>query len=135
MLICCPVAIAAAVWRRIATISSAVFQLGSRLGMAVLPVLQIIPHSVWFLRAAKKYSAFLASDSVIKQIPRLLGPGLNKAGKFPTLIGPNDNLETKVSLRRHVWASAGVRIQCYPGDNAFSHPWPFASVGGAETRP
>merc|ERR1712134_126489 len=26
---------------------------------------------------AKKYNAFLASDSIIKQIPRLLGPGLN----------------------------------------------------------
>jgi ribosomal protein L1 len=47
-------------------------------------------------RAAKKYAAFLASDSVIKMIPRLLGPGLNKAGKFPTLIGQNDNLEGKV---------------------------------------
>merc|ERR1712027_72839 len=30
--------------------------------------------------------AFLASESLIKQIPRLLGPGLNKAGKFPTLL-------------------------------------------------
>uniref|UniRef100_A0A7R9YRV8 Ribosomal protein n=1 Tax=Chlamydomonas euryale TaxID=1486919 RepID=A0A7R9YRV8_9CHLO len=39
-----------------------------------------------FLRAAQGYHAFLASDSVIKQIPRLLGPGLNKAGKFPTPI-------------------------------------------------
>ncbi|KAG2968001.1 hypothetical protein PC119_g24318, partial [Phytophthora cactorum] len=29
---------------------------------------------------AKKYDAFLASDTLIKQIPRLLGPGLNKAG-------------------------------------------------------
>merc|ERR1712244_110450 len=28
----------------------------------------------------KKYDAFLASESLIKQIPRLLGPGLNKAG-------------------------------------------------------
>ncbi|WZZ50600.1 hypothetical protein YC2023_050707 [Brassica napus] len=32
-------------------------------------------------KLAKKYHAFLASESVIKQIPRLLGPGLNKAGK------------------------------------------------------
>merc|ERR1712242_395204 len=30
----------------------------------------------------KSYDAFLASDTLIKQIPRLLGPGLNKAGKF-----------------------------------------------------
>ena len=29
---------------------------------------------------AKKYDAFLASDTLIKQIPRLLGPGLNKVG-------------------------------------------------------
>lgn len=33
-------------------------------------------------KLAKKYHAFLASEAVIKQIPRLLGPGLNKAGKF-----------------------------------------------------
>ena len=46
-------------------------------------------------RAAKKYAAFLASESVIKQIPRLLGPGLNKAGKFPTLVTHNDKLEDK----------------------------------------
>ena len=28
---------------------------------------------------AMKYDAFLASDTLNKQIPRLLGPGLNKA--------------------------------------------------------
>jgi hypothetical protein len=33
-------------------------------------------------KLSKQYHAFLASESVIKQIPRLLGPGLNKAGKF-----------------------------------------------------
>ncbi|KAK8513337.1 hypothetical protein V6N12_052534 [Hibiscus sabdariffa] len=33
-------------------------------------------------KLAKKYHSFLASESVIKQIPRLLGPGLNKAGKY-----------------------------------------------------
>lgn len=33
-------------------------------------------------KLAKKYHAFLASEAVIKQIPRLLGPGLNKAGKL-----------------------------------------------------
>jgi len=45
---------------------------------------------------AKKYNAFLASESIIKQIPRLLGPGLNKAGKFPTLVNHNENLGEKV---------------------------------------
>ena len=29
---------------------------------------------------AKKYDALLASDTLIKQIPRLLGPGLKKVG-------------------------------------------------------
>lgn len=45
---------------------------------------------------AKKYDAFLASESLIKQIPRILGPGLNKAGKFPSLLTHNENLNTKV---------------------------------------
>merc|ERR1712228_558006 len=45
---------------------------------------------------AKKYHQFLASESLIKQIPRLLGPGLNKAGKFPTLVQQSDDLASKV---------------------------------------
>ncbi|XP_062511527.1 large ribosomal subunit protein uL1-like [Corticium candelabrum] len=48
-------------------------------------------------RLAKKYDAFLASDSLIKQIPRLLGPGLNKAGKFPTLITHNESMVAKIN--------------------------------------
>ncbi|CAB4003006.1 60S ribosomal L10a [Paramuricea clavata] len=47
-------------------------------------------------KLAKKYDAFLASDSLIKQIPRLLGPGLNKAGKFPTMITHQENMVQKV---------------------------------------
>merc|ERR1712000_213225 len=35
-------------------------------------------------KLARKYDAFIASEALIKQIPRLLGPGLSKAGKFPT---------------------------------------------------
>ncbi|GER30652.1 glucan endo-1 3-beta-glucosidas, partial [Striga asiatica] len=58
-------------------------------------------------KLAKKYHAFLASEAVIKQIPRLLGPGLNKAGKyfwlmanaskFPTLVTHQESLESKVN--------------------------------------
>merc|ERR1712165_283943 len=47
-------------------------------------------------KLAKKYDGFVASDSLIKQIPRLLGPGLNKAGKFPVLLTHNDNMEGKI---------------------------------------
>ena len=35
-------------------------------------------------RLAKSYDAFLCSDTLIKQIPRLLGPGLNKVGQHFT---------------------------------------------------
>merc|ERR1712098_841488 len=48
-------------------------------------------------KLAKSYDAFIASDTLIKQIPRLLGPGLNKAGKFPTLVTHSDNLEMKIA--------------------------------------
>merc|ERR1712230_175664 len=48
-------------------------------------------------KLAKKYDAFLASESLIKQIPRLLGPGLSKAGKFPTPISHAEDLGNKVA--------------------------------------
>jgi len=47
-------------------------------------------------KLAKKYDAFLASESLIKQIPRLLGPGLNKAGKFPVLLTHQESLTNKI---------------------------------------
>merc|ERR1712026_116887 len=47
-------------------------------------------------KLAAQYDAFLASDTLIKQIPRLLGPGLNKAGKFPSLVTHSDNLQAKI---------------------------------------
>eukprot|EP00929_Paragymnodinium_shiwhaense_P060848 TRINITY_DN3037_c0_g3_i1.p2 TRINITY_DN3037_c0_g3~~TRINITY_DN3037_c0_g3_i1.p2 ORF type:complete len:218 (+),score=85.78 TRINITY_DN3037_c0_g3_i1:97-750(+) len=48
-------------------------------------------------KLAQSFDGFLASQVLIPQIPRLLGPGLNKAGKFPTLIQHTDNLEQKVT--------------------------------------
>merc|ERR1712227_712591 len=48
-------------------------------------------------KLAKRYDAFLASESLIKQIPRLLGPGLNKAGKFPTMLTHQDDMVGKVN--------------------------------------
>lgn len=48
-------------------------------------------------KLAKRYDAFVASQALIKQIPRLLGPGLNRAGKFPTVVSASDSLETKVN--------------------------------------
>jgi large subunit ribosomal protein L10Ae len=48
-------------------------------------------------KLAKSYDAFLASETIIKQIPRLLGPGLNKAGKFPTMLTHSESMEAKVN--------------------------------------
>lgn len=47
-------------------------------------------------KLAKSYDAFLASESLIKQIPRLLGPGLNKAGKFPGLLSHQESMLQKI---------------------------------------
>lgn len=47
-------------------------------------------------KLAQSYDAFLASDAVIKQLPKILGPGLQKAGKFPTPLAAGDSLVAKV---------------------------------------
>ncbi|VDP75891.1 unnamed protein product [Echinostoma caproni] len=47
-------------------------------------------------KLAKRYHTFLASESVIRQIPRILGPGLSKAGKFPAVLTHNDSLVQRV---------------------------------------
>merc|ERR1711907_147529 len=47
-------------------------------------------------KLASKYDGFLASESVIRMIPRLLGPGLNKVGKFPSLLAHNESMEKKM---------------------------------------
>lgn len=48
-------------------------------------------------KLAQSYDIFLASDAIIKQIPRLLGPGLNKAGKFPAPINHADDMGEKIA--------------------------------------
>ena len=48
-------------------------------------------------KLAKKYDFFLASDNMIRQIPRLLGPGLTKAGKFPTLLSGGEDMQEKIT--------------------------------------
>eukprot|EP00048_Salpingoeca_helianthica_P014221 m.220697 g.220697 ORF g.220697 m.220697 type:complete len:217 (-) comp15634_c0_seq1:114-764(-) len=47
-------------------------------------------------KLAKQYDQFVASPALIKQIPKLLGPGLNKAGKFPVLVNHDEDLGAKV---------------------------------------
>jgi len=47
-------------------------------------------------KLCNQYDAFLASESIIKTIPRLVGPHMNRAGKFPSAVAQNDNLTDKV---------------------------------------
>ena len=47
-------------------------------------------------KLAKKYNAFLASETLLRQIPKLLGPGLNKAGKFPSPLTHSDDMKAKI---------------------------------------
>ena len=51
-------------------------------------------------KLANSYDAFLASDSVIKQIQKVLGRGLNKSGKFPSPLQHGDNIGAKVEELR-----------------------------------
>jgi large subunit ribosomal protein L10Ae len=42
-----------------------------------------------------RYDVFLASETIIRLIPRLLGPGLGRAGKFPMLLTHNETILDK----------------------------------------
>ena len=57
-------------------------------------------------KLANQYDAFVASSTLIRKIPRLLGPGLNKAGKFPSVITTNESLQENVDIVR-----ASVKFQ------------------------
>ncbi|KAJ5070724.1 ribosomal protein [Anaeramoeba ignava] len=45
---------------------------------------------------SKKYDAFFASDTLLKRVTRIIGPVLNKQGKFPILIKHTDSIEEKI---------------------------------------
>jgi large subunit ribosomal protein L10Ae len=49
---------------------------------------------------AKKYSLLLASDTVLKKVPVVVGPILNRIGMFPQVVGHSDPLFHKVEDTR-----------------------------------
>jgi len=51
-------------------------------------------------KLANSYDCFLASATLVRMIPRLIGPGLNKAGKFPAVLGPNEDINEKVANQK-----------------------------------
>merc|ERR1712224_67111 len=51
-------------------------------------------------KLANTYNFFLASQSILKQIPRLLGPTMHKLGKFPTLLEHGEDITEKIDSIR-----------------------------------
>ncbi|KAI3884566.1 hypothetical protein MKX03_013371 [Papaver bracteatum] len=58
-------------------------------------------------RLAKKFRTFLASEAVIKKIPRLLRPG-----KFPTLVTHQESLEAKVNETKAIVKFKLKKVLC-----------------------
>ncbi|KAK0420238.1 hypothetical protein QR680_014578 [Steinernema hermaphroditum] len=63
-------------------------------------------------KLAKSYDAFLASEALIKQIPRILGPGLNKAGKFPSVVSHSEPLNNKIEEVRSTIKFQMKKVLC-----------------------
>jgi len=61
---------------------------------------------------AKPFDAFISSDSLIRQVPRLLGPYLNKVGKFPTPISDDKPLDEKIEEVRRTVKFQMKRVLC-----------------------
>jgi large subunit ribosomal protein L10Ae len=64
--------------------------------MSVADLTKLNKNKKLVKKLAASHGAFLASSSLIRKIPRLLGPGLNKAGKFPTVISSNETMQANV---------------------------------------
>eukprot|EP00796_Vickermania_ingenoplastis_P012563 gene12563-8610_t len=47
-------------------------------------------------KMCNQYDAFLCSESIIKTVPRLVGPHMHRMGKFPTVCGMNEPLQEKI---------------------------------------
>jgi large subunit ribosomal protein L10Ae len=75
---------------------------------------------------AKKHHLFLASDSVIKTLNRVLGPAFSKTGKFPSPIRPGDKVADVVDDARKT-----VRFRL---KKSTSFGFPVANVGMTEDQ-
>ncbi len=61
---------------------------------------------------AKNYKLFFISESLIRQLPKLGGPLLAKMGRFPSVIGANDNFKKKIDEGKNI-------LDIYPSILAF----------------
>lgn len=60
----------------------------------------------------KQYDILLASESILKQIPRLMGPALSKINKFPAPVTHNDNLQEKIDEAKATIKFALKKVLC-----------------------
>lgn len=63
-------------------------------------------------KLAASYDAFLASATLIRTIPRLLGPGLNRANKFPAPIAAGEDLNDKVDVTKRTIKFQMKKVLC-----------------------
>ena len=66
-----------------------------------IEILKRLKNKKLVKKLAKQYDAFLVSESPIKQIPPILVPGLNEAGKIPSLLTHNENMVAKADEVHH----------------------------------
>lgn len=80
--------------------------------MAVEDLKKLNKNKKLVKKLAKRYDFFIASDNLIKQIPRLLGPGLTKAGKFPTLLSSSEDMQGKIDELRATIKFQMKKVMC-----------------------
>ncbi|CAG8757544.1 13777_t:CDS:2, partial [Racocetra fulgida] len=61
-------------------------------------------------KLAKRYDAFLASEALIKQIPRLLGPGLHKVNHNDDLNAKAEELRSTIKFQLKKVLCLGVAV-------------------------
>merc|ERR1711881_613601 len=63
-------------------------------------------------KLTSSYDAFLASEALIRQIPRIVGPQMTRSGKFPAPLLAVDNINEKVDDTRSTIKFALKKVTC-----------------------
>ena len=63
-------------------------------------------------KMANQYDVFFASESLIRTIPRLLGPTLSRMQKFPILLTPAANLEEMMDVQTRTVKLQMKKVLC-----------------------
>jgi len=58
------------------------------------------------------FDAFLASDSLIKTIPKIVGPYMNRCGKFPTPVAQGEDIKKRINDMRSVVKFQLKKVLC-----------------------